>query len=384
MQLNQFYTQSQYSDLLIGSLNLEMPLNVVDLGFGDGELLRAASRRWNGLSLIGVDIDSGNVKNANSQNLIQAVHHDGFNPVLPQILNDKYGEIDVLVSNPPYFAKEVDKNILSILSEAGMADCISKKCKKIPAELVFLAQNLRLLSLNGELGIILPAGLISGERWRGVREFLLSVYYVRECIQLPIGSFNRTDAQAFILIISKKTSHCPKYLKLSHAAFSQTIEIDLKKAAHRSDYLYYYQTNSTKNPNRIQADDISILRGNLPHKTLKAEYEDYIHTSQLPLEPTVIDLPYSPTSEGNNAVCGDILLARVGRRCIGRVALVRAGTLPVSDCIIIVRAVNQTIRSAVWAKFSAPHAKLTMQNWSLGVGAKYITHSIVKEYLLDV
>ena len=189
MSLNQYYTKNIYGDLLIQNLSIASPQTALDLGFGAGDLLHAARRRWESLNLVGIDIDRKNILRANSDKLINALELNGFELALPEIINEKFGDIDLLISNPPYFSCDLDANNKKILREIGLMDCLSNRLNKIPAELIFLAQNLRLLTKTGEIGIILPAGLISGQKWHPVREFLLSNYHVTNVIQLPVDSF---------------------------------------------------------------------------------------------------------------------------------------------------------------------------------------------------
>lgn len=178
MYLNQYYTEKAYGDELVKKLTLTSPKQALDIGFGSGNLLRAAKRRWNDLDLIGIDIDYRNVQKEEKFKEINAIELNGFNPSLPEMIINRFGKIDLLLCNPPYFSHQFDSTTKTILRAVGLLDCLSNKLKEIPAELIFLAQNLRLLSENSELGIILPAGLISGERWKNVRGYLFSNYQV--------------------------------------------------------------------------------------------------------------------------------------------------------------------------------------------------------------
>ncbi|GAB3023525.1 N-6 DNA methylase [Bowmanella dokdonensis] len=383
MNLNQYYTQQRYSDLLVGRLLSESPQIAVDLGFGDGELLFAARRRWHEINLVGVDIDPKNVLKANQAKIISAIEFDGFNPSLPEIIQERFGNINLLISNPPYFPKDNDKSTREIIKKAGMSQCIPATCKKIPAELIFLAQNIAMLSKSGEIGIILPAGVISGERWKGVREFLFSELKVNNLIQLPSDSFINTDAQTFILTLSKEKSR-RDFITLSHATHSSTLNVKINDAINRADFLYYSSFLNNVCEQNLNEESFSILRGSLSHTFLRKHVAEYLHTTDLPSKPSSLNLTNSPISNANNAIKGDILLARVGRRCLGKVAIVESGSIPVSDCVIIVRAKSDEERNQIWRILSAPKSRMTLYNRSLGVGAKYITHSIVKEYLIDV
>lgn len=384
MQLSQYYTQKIYSNLLIESLAIDNPLHALDLGFGSGELLRAARRRWRELSLIGVDIDQVNIERANKKKLIQALHVDGFNPNLPEILSEKFGDIELLVSNPPYYSRENNSDIRQILKDSGLSECVSLSRKTIPAEVIFLAQNLRILKPGGELGIILPAGIISGEKWKRLREYLLAVYEVISCTQLPTHSFRNTDAQAFILIIRARDNSCESAsIKLRHANHTAEIIIPLKDAITRADYSYYKSSISFPEKACYETK-YKLLRGKNSQKALKDNFKHFIHTTNLQTIPSQLSLPNEPQDGAINAEAGDILVARVGRRCLGRVALVHSGSVPISDCVIIVRPKTAKDREEIWARFVCSSAKQRLLDVSLGVGAKYLTYDALEDFLKNV
>ncbi len=381
--LNQYYTNQVYSDHLVKELSSPFPLSVADLGFGEGSLLHAARKRWNHLKLIGVDIDLLNVEKANKSKFIDAIHYDGFNPDLPDTITEKYGNIDLLVSNPPFFFKSIDENIRTILKKSGLWTCISVKSKKVPAELVFLAQNIRLLNKQSELGIILPAGLVSGEKWVSLREYLFGEFNISKVIQLPTNSFKRTDAQTFILIMNK-SEPARTEIELSHVLYDKTISISRADAVCRADYSFYNRTEINSDKLYISPQQFSIYRGNTTHKRLLASAKYFIHTNQLPKEPASLRLPNYTFGQSNLATAGDILLARVGRRCIGRVAVVERGTLPISDCVIVIRPTDDHARKKIWEKLRSESSKQILESMSLGVGAKYLTHSLIKDFLSNV
>lgn len=381
-QLNQFYTEEIFSDRLIGTLKSDEPEFVLDLGFGAGGLLHAARRRWKNTNLIGIDIDVENILSARESRLIEALELNGFSSDIPNVIRDKFGSIDLLVSNPPYFSKDYDCEAKKILKLAGLNQCISNNLKKIPAELIFLAQNLRLLSEKGEIGIILPAGLISGERWVSLREFLFKEYFVSSVVQLPDNSFKKTEAQAFIMTISNLSKDREYSVDLSGMELEASLQVDIEQAIQRSDYQYYRQQNKQYSRCVIENRDFSIHRGQDTHKDLKIANHKFLHTTQLPNLPQRVKLADAPKKRALNARLGDIVLARVGRRCLGRAIYIEAGSLPVSDCIIVVRPRNEEVGMKLWEKISSPFAIKYLQQTSYGVGAKYITHKSVSDFLL--
>ena len=382
MQLNQYYTENKYGDFLVQSLSISSPQVALDLGFGAGDLLHAAKRRWEEISLVGIDIDKSNIKQAKSNKLIKALELNGFEPSLPSIINDRFGAIDLLISNPPYFSCELDFNNKEILKALGMMDCISNKLKKVPAELIFLAQNLRLLTKSGEIGIIVPAGLISGQKWKPIREFLLCNYQITNVIQLPTNSFKKTDAQTFIMTLKHKVSS-NEGVALSHVSQESIIGVDLHSAKERADYSYYQEISTLKSSKKLSENDFIIYRGNKSHNELSTLAPEHIHTTNMPNKPTERDIGFFPHENAKNAQAGDILIARVGRRCLGRVMRVKKGSGPISDCIIAITPKNKKIGAIIWKKLSSPKCRNYLMHVSLGVGAKYITHKTIMDYLTN-
>lgn len=257
--------------------------------------------------------------------------------------------------------------------------------KNVPAELVFLAQNLRLLNTSGEIGIILPAGLISGEKWRCLRSFLLDQYHVSCCVQLPPKSFSKTEAQAFILFIQPSKKIKSK-VRLVNASNNEVLYIDVANASDRMDFSFYAISQSyLGEKNRIIIDEFEIFRGNTPYKELKKMgLKDFVHTTQLKQFPYKANYNVTSDLDCKFAVAGDILLARVGSRCLGRTCLIESGAVPVSDCVMVIRATSKKSRDFLWKKLSRDEASADLKQLSLGVGAKYLTHKIVKDYLLNV
>lgn len=381
----QYYTNELYSSILVNNLIHTNPKSALDLGLGNGSLLTAAKNRWKDINLYGVDIDENNVNLAISGKSIKAILHDGFSPFLPDVLIEHYGNIDLLISNPPYFSKEFDSNIKKIFIEAGLNNCFSQSMKNVPAELVFLAQNLRLLNTSGEIGIILPAGLISGEKWKCLRAFLLDQYHVSCCVQLPPKSFSKTEAQAFILFIQSSKKVKSK-VRLVNASNNEVLYIDVAKASDRMDFSFYALSQSYRGMNnRILTDDFEVFRGNTPHNKLKKMgLKDFVHTTQLKQFPYKANYNITSEFDCKFAIAGDILLARVGSRCLGRTCLVESGTVPISDCVMVIRATSKKSRDFLWKKLSRDGTSTDLKQLSLGVGAKYLTHKIVKDYLLNV
>ena len=144
--------------LLAPNANQQRVTTVFDLGAGRGDLLAAAGLRWPTAQLYAVDIDGANVR-AMQARLPKAycINADALQYDLPHRLGLDEDSADIAVANPPYGALQSETDALKLLRHVGLADVVSHK--RVNWEIVFLAQNLRLLRTGGALVAIVPEGL---------------------------------------------------------------------------------------------------------------------------------------------------------------------------------------------------------------------------------
>lgn len=177
--LNQFFTRQSVGELLIRELGPISPKRVIDLGAGEGSLAAAVVRHWPEAHVTTVDVDPTRAGDLHRALLTAgATDHehqvlDALNSSLPATLGNRL--FDLAVCNPPFFRPEWKREFADILRDADFADA----CPTVPeatAEILFLAQNLRLLRDDGTIALIVPDGLATG--WRAVefRRALLRRY----------------------------------------------------------------------------------------------------------------------------------------------------------------------------------------------------------------
>lgn len=374
MELGQYYTPKTFSTLLVANMLSTKVGCVLDIGCGQASLLEAARRRWNEAKLIGYDIDPTNY-NLKGKNL-HIGFGDGLDPDLSNKILDCFGNIDISVANPPYTNVDVNKDIIRILKLAKLYDCIPRSLKKLPAEIVFLAQNLLVLKNEGELGAILPASLISGEKWKGLREFLITEKNIDKVIQLPSKAFNKTEAATFAVNFTNKK---PNNSAINLLSFDndKTLRINNKSGIKRLDYFYHAHAAHSS---RSQIPEMAkIFRGNKSSKNLRSGSSTFIHTSDLKNIFQILSFNHSNYKQGTKtAQKGDFVISRVGSRCIGKAAYINEGEVEVSDCITVLRNFDKEIYTPLFAsnKF---YEKASYD--ALGTGAKYLTFDIIKEAL---
>lgn len=390
-----YYTAQEVAGLLIKTMNLDQPKTVIDLGVGDGALIREASLTWTEAKFITVDIDKNSEKKLLS-NISPSLltHHIGsaleYN--LDRKLGIALGSIDSAVCNPPYILPKWNAHFHKILEDAKL-HCVTPKSGCIPAEVLFIAQNLRFLREGGTLGLILPDGLIAGEKFSKLRETLATTHRIERIIELPRRIFRKTDAKAHIMVLSKSLSPT-KSIKLQrlelNGELSAIIEIPIENACHRLDYSYLelntseHQEKTKKSPS-LRDVTIELKRGSFSSKDKKNSNLKILHTTDFTSDRLNVPnkLKTKKTLIKNStfviAQPGDILIARVGRNLNQKIWKVTSGSVIITDCIFLLR-VRAEYTNKVFAYLTSNEGREGLMCLAHGVGAKFIT----TEGLLDM
>ncbi len=118
----------------------------------------------------------------------------------------KFGEFDLVVTNPPFGTKAVIDNP-DILSQFELTTFGAKSPRTaLPPEQLFIERSLEFLKPGGYLGIVLPDSILSNPGLKWLREWILKKTYVIASIDLPVETFEpHTGTQTSILILKKKT-----------------------------------------------------------------------------------------------------------------------------------------------------------------------------------
>jgi type I restriction enzyme M protein len=390
-RLGRYYTKADIGHLLIDQMANHTPSRLLDLGAGGGSLSSAAINRWSGIEVLTVDIDR-----AVSARLIKCfggegsfkhrhIQADALSDRLPDLIFAKVDQIDTAVCNPPFIVPKWRKGFAQILEETGFSGCIPV-VGDVDAALLFLAQNLRLLSNQATLGIILPDSLISATRYRRFRKELLQRYKVHKAIRLPRGSFSGTDALASIVIISKGSS-TETTIKLSKLRDGRELEpellVDIDEAVTRLDFDYHAQRLKGSRLGREPAVLGSIVselkRGSVSSSEARAGDVPIFHTSDmsLSLSGEWCDLGRFSQVSGEldgviRAQPGDILVARVGRNLERKVLGVLKGSPFLTDCVYRIQ-VPEHYRDRVLAQLSCADGQAWLASRAYGVGAKQLT-----------
>jgi len=391
--LGRYYTNSYVGTILVSSMGTISPEFVLDLGAGDGALTAAAAKIWQDATYYTVDIDE-NAQSASLPELLGSSfrHHvgDALSSAIEKELGLELGSADLAICNPPYIRPRWRKGFANILEDAGLSHVLPK-LGDMPAEILFIAQNLRFLKNHGRLGLIVPDGVIAGERFAGLRNTLAIKHCIERVIELPRGIFRKTEAKAHILVMNK-SGEGPDEIQVQRldesGVLSPELKIQREQATGRLDYSFLAGGLGKKRTKQTRIGDvtISLSRGSFSSsQRAKCDFP-VLHTTDLSPDVCVVSRKFSiPAASAkqcqfNLAKPGDILVGRVGRNFEEKVCIVKLGTVAVSDCIFILRVVPEH-RDSVFTYLKSGPGREALSFSSHGVGAKFLTTDALQNIL---
>lgn len=400
-----YYTSPVISRSLIGSIELHKPDLILELGSGSGSLCTAAVTRWQDAKLVTVDVDQKAPDRLDAAHVGRQVGHCHFvHDVLDEALSDKIGlrldSVDVAVCNPPYNRPRWRADFGKILEGAGLSDTLTS-LHDAGADLLFLAQNLRLLRRNGKLGLILPDGLVAAEKFCGVRRALLRQHLVEQVVQLPRRAFKGTEAQTYLVVLSKmggETDQVTLRQMDPDGQFSDPIQVPQDAAEKRLDYAFHVQAEPSRRAGdgrlKIAVRDAltDVVRGTVCSSEI-ADFRmpvfhlgDFVgpsHEHAVRVVPKHFALSdrnaQRAATQARLAFPGDILLARVGRELQDRLALVVHGPCVISDCVFALRATVEH-RERLYRFFDSDLGRSALASSAHGVAARFLS----KTNLFDI
>jgi type I restriction enzyme M protein len=393
-----YYTTPAISQSLIEQIEISKPTLVLELGSGSGSLCTAAATRWHDAKLVTVDVDCGASKGLDAAKIGTDRRHSHFvHDVLDSALSDKIGlnlsSVDVAVCNPPYIRPRWRSDFGKILEDAGLSGALAS-LHDAGADLLFLAQNLRLLRKDGKLGLILPDGLITAERFSRVRQTLLRQHSVEQVVQLPRGVFKGTEAQTYLAVLSKSAGETNQVLLRQmelDGQLSAPIKIHQDAAVKRLDFAFHARValplRGGEDPMRMSVRQAltDVVRGTICSSSISAFPAPVFHLGDFsePLgEHAVRIVPkrfalskraaQRMSRDARLALPGDILIARVGRSLENRLALVVHGPCVISDCVFALRATDEH-RERLYRFFESNLGRQALGSSAHGVAARFLS-----------
>lgn len=373
-RLSQYYTNRDVAELLISSLPSDEANKIIDLSAGEGSLLLTAKVKYESAKLYGIDIDDENcrkldcLKNTTSI-CLDATHSASFDKIKAH--NSTY---DIVIGNPPFYRVEHTGFSRELFKEWSL----NHKTKYYRAEILFLMLSLKLLEREGSCGIVVPDTLISSDKYKPLREKIALSFKFINIIELDNKAFLGTEARTHILIVSNKKSINPEITTRSSKE-NKSIKLNATEFIERADH--QYNSFKYKSEKTIENSGIKVLRGNFS-KTKKTQlHDEIIHSSSFYNDYSQFENDNNSAENGSaiKAVKGDVVVPRVGTRCLGKVGIIRNGSFIITDCVFVIKSseyeCGEMIAKALKSKFGVDWIK----SISKGIGAQYITLNDIKK-----
>lgn len=353
----QYFTPKDIADIIIDNIDIKEVDSIIDLSVGEGELLISCSTKWKDAQLIGFDIDNdvlnkfkgkitSKIELNNGDSLIDQTyfHSLKYNYILQN------GGFDICIGNPPFDAYHK----------------INMKGKKIniPIEYLFLKKYISICKNNGYIVIILPNGILTNKSNKYIREEILETVTVCKIISLPYNIFSMAHAKTEVLVLKKIVEDNKDNFEIEFININKNIEtkmfrinkITKNQLIERMDCDYYVNQKKIKEERQVNIKFEKLLDIIEEHKRGSTIYGikryfvkhglRYLHTTNI----TNIGINYKKKElyieensimdkKSGHTKIGDVLFVRVGKSCVGRVAIVDSidDIGVASDCIYIFR-----------------------------------------------
>ncbi|WP_250481217.1 N-6 DNA methylase [Caballeronia sp. GAOx1] len=394
-----YYTANWVSESLVSAILVRQPRLIVELGSGRGALASAAWDRWQRAQVITVDVDQAarsllEGRSARKSGSYRHHVHDALDDDLADWIGVSLGSVDVAVCNPPYVRPRWRNSFGRILEDAGLSGSL-KSIHDAGADLLFIAQNLRLLRQHGKLGLILPDGLITAGKFEGVRRALLREHLVEQVIQLPRRVFSGTEAQTYLVVLAKKsgeTSSVTLRQINAEGVISPPVSVPSDLAQRRLDYSYHVSTRARGSNCRgdharsVRNMTLNITRGSFSSQQIAKCNWPVFHLGDFVPGDPVVPKRFRLSQRALGALPprtkismpGDILVARVGRNLHEKVAIVEHGPCVVSDCVFTLK-VREENRQPLLTFLASQAGRRALDASAHGVGARFLSSSDLME-----
>jgi len=379
---SQYFTKEQFATSMISILEISNVHRILDLGIGDAVLSLSALRRWSDAYVDSIDIDDEICKKVTTlHSHIRVVHGDVLTKEATSMLQPK--SYDLALCNPPYGAIRHQENYGEIFNRANLKECM--QIKRLSADIIFTAKNLLFLKNNGVLAIILPDGLLTRKDLRPFRVALLEHHKVYKVFQLPEKSFFQTEARTHILIMRKNGSTEKKVsigILDNNGNIRDEIMVGKQYLYERMDFSYLKWKLTNHQEEHIASINITIKRGSFTYKSLRGQKYPYLHSNSFK-NGEMLSLPKKCLDDVKGHViaeAGDLIMCRVGKRCVGKVAFVKEGKALLSDCLYKI-IVPLPCRYYIFERLLDESSQEWMKCSAHGVCSKVISKGDLIEYL---
>lgn len=317
----------------------------LELGAGNGRIAQACLDQSNPSSYIGVELDERLLRGSPIDTRASFLQGDVLSPTaLSTLLGDQL--FTRTIGNPPYGMQALDLECQRRIAE--LCPGIPQIADWVQIDLYFMLESLTRLKRPGEAAFIVGAPIAEDSRLQAFRQALMLAASEVECFELPVDVFDKkAEVQSFLLVARFGVS------ALKSVRLGRMVGADLEVVAERYvspelaierlDLAFHeFQDLSASlrsKPGFRSLEELgaTVIRGSLTRAQFDALGIRCFHTSDFPHESAEVRFGQGRDHGFQTAAANDILLPRVGTRCMDRHALVVKGQRHYTEAVYRLR-----------------------------------------------
>lgn len=354
----------------------------LELGIGSGHLLKACRTGHDIDHYVGVELDRKLASKCASLVPESAELHIA-DVLEPAALNAVLGQrrFRVAVGNPPFGIGEVSEAAQERLKLLYPQVVQIKNWARL--DLYFLLESLTRLERPGEIAFIVAAPIVQDPTLAAFRRTLIECASEIECHELPVNTFDhRAEVQSFLLVArfgQTRGAHVTLG-RLAGDDFTLVSSrvVSAASAGRRMDLAHHefqdFTQALTRRPGFRTLEELGarVVRGSRTRNQFEALGIAHFHTSDFPSANGDVAFGGEPLDGFQTAETGNILVPRVGTRCIDRAAFVAKGRRPITEAVYRVVAPAKA-RNGVFDWMSGDEGKAWRRAAAHGSCAKHLT-----------
>lgn len=357
----------------------------LELGVGSGRLLDASMSLGSVGQYVGVELDPRLAAMCPTASNAQVHIADVLEPdALQAALGDQ--RFACVVGNPPFGISEISPAAQARLK--GLYPQVLQIKAWGRLDLYFLLESLARLNRPGEAAFIVAAPIVQDPALASFRKTLIENASELECHELPPFTFDsRTEVQSFLLIARFGSTRGAQVTlgRLAGSEFdlvaarpvSQSAAVERMDLAHHEFRDFSQGLTQRAGLTTLDALGARIVRGSRSRQQFEAMGIEHFHTSDFPVVSGDVRFSSNPSAGFQIAEVGNILVPRVGTRCIDRTAIVAKGRRPITEAVYRV-VVPKQAQVAVFDWISGEEGKTWRRMAAHGSCAKHLTVAALK------
>ncbi len=354
--------------------------HIVDLGCGEGNLFKAVKKHQCESKVSAYEIDSSHMDKLGSADDIGIFDLD-LTQHSPRQVKERSS---LIISNPPFCKGELNLSVRKKVVLSGLAGQHIIKSKRIRLEVVFLYRALE-ASLPGSLiCFILPIAFLTSRVFYRARKTMLEEHCWDSCTIYENNEFEGTETRVVMIHATAQAGETQGVkVNFSKSGLTKKIDIEDVEAGKVLDLC----RNECNDVPKIQDFGVELSRGKQCAKMLRDIGLQFVHSSHIRQLHSGLIKGVSKSNETENkeqfARAGDILISRVGTRCLGKAVMVESGAIQYSDSVICLRAKKQYAKG-LFNYLVSDEVQYYFQKYAHGSCAKLITYDMIRELPVSV